>query len=333
MRVRFRVVKDVVVPIVDIGIRSLARLPFAFAKTAGWSLGLLLKSAYFIPASHLRNVSKDMAVLAGRNDPARLCFRTVDNLVRASLGFCQLSRNGAEAVADAMDFAPGSLEHCRRARDRYGAGILLVPHNAGAILAAAKFGREFPSVLLVKESKSLRRRRVIARYLDKLGPELVFVREADPKSIARALLDAFRKGKFVIGTTDLIRKRPDTVEVVVFGQRAWMPAWPARFARRRNVPLIPCYVRFTKNGRLRILCGEPYRVADVTEATQRWVARLEENILAFPEDWPFMFEKRWARLLAAAAQAARGEPGTKRAGSVHKPGARHENSRTASQDA
>ena len=81
MRIRFRVVKDIAVPIADIGMRVLAHLPFAFAKMAGWALGLLLKSAYFLPASHLRKVSKDMAVLAGRDDPAHLYLRTADNLV------------------------------------------------------------------------------------------------------------------------------------------------------------------------------------------------------------------------------------------------------------
>jgi len=301
MRVRFRIVKDILVPIVDIAIRCLAKLPFPFTKALGCWIGLVFKSAYFVPASHFRKVSKDMAMLAGLNDPACLYFRTVDNLVRAFLGFCRLSRDGADAVADAMDFAPGSVENCRRVREGYGAGIFLVPHNTGAILAAARFGREFPSVLLVRESKSLQRRRILVRYLKMLGPTLVFVRQSDPKSVVRAILDALREKKLIIGTTDLVLRRTDTVEVVVFGQRAWMPAWPARFARRRNVPLVPCYIRFAGNGRLRMSCDEPYLAGDVTETTQRWATRLEENILGSPEDWPFMFEKRWARLLAAAA--------------------------------
>ena len=305
MRIRFRVVKDIAAPVLDTLFRVLSVFPFCLTRGLVWCFGLLGKAYYFLPGSHVRRVSRDVCVLTGRSDPRALWGGVVDRLLVAALGFCRLMREGGDAVAAMTEFEGQSLARCRRAHEQYAGAIGLVPHNAGAVLGGARFSREFSSVMLVRESKSPRRGRILAKYIGRLGPELVFVRRTDPKSVARAIIDALRKGRLIMGTTDLARRQEDTVEVAIFGQRVWMPAWPARFAKRRSVPIIPCYIRIV-GPRIVLWCGDAYLVNDVIEGTQQWATALEKNVLEHPEDWPFMYDKRWARVLAAAAAQRRG---------------------------
>ena len=138
---------------------------------------------------------------------------------------------------------------------------------------------------------------MLRRYFDKLGPELLFVRRTDPAIVARSILRALHEKKFVIGTTDLARNRPDTVEVKFFGQGVSLPAWPARFSARRKMPIMPGYIRVS-GGRIVLSCDEPYIEPDAAVATQRWAAYFEKSIRESPADWVFMLDKHWSSVIA-----------------------------------
>ena len=275
-------------------------LPECLLAGFTYGLGLLMKSWYFAPRSHVRRTARNFCRLTERADPRKLYFQLIDNVVRSCRLFGQLMRHGPDAVADQTDFAETSLAICHEAFEKAGTAIFVVPHCAGSVLSAARLGKEFPTVILARESKSPRRSRIMLKYLEKLGPELLQVRRSDPTSIARGILRAFRSGQFVVGTTDLARRKADTLEVEMFGKSVWVPDWPARFSARRGVPIIPGYVHM-ENGRIRMIAGEPFVEKDVSVATQRWASFFEENIRRYPEDWLFMFDKRWARVLAEAA--------------------------------
>lgn len=301
MRIHFRRVKDVLSLPAHFFIKVSSSLPETFQESVVESLGILARGYYFAPRSHARKVVKDLCKVAGRSDPRAVYFGLVQRMVFAAHAFGRLFRAGvAEAVADIVRYDEGVRSKCDEIRDRYGSAIVVVPHCAGSVLSATLVSRTFPSVLLVRESKSRRRSEIMTEYLGKLGPELLFVRRASPASVARRILGAIRQHKFIIGTTDLIRRQPDTIEVEMFGRPVPLPAWPARFAARRKVPIAPVYPRIS-NGCIIVTMDEPIVVKDMREATQRWASCFERKIRKYPTDWPFMLEKRWACVLADAA--------------------------------
>jgi KDO2-lipid IV(A) lauroyltransferase len=238
--------------------------------------------------------------VTGRSDPRRIYFQIVDNLMFAASGFGRLMSDGTDAVADMVTFDEAGVARLEAVRAQYGAGILLVPHCATSVLSATGFARRFPTLVLIRESRNMSRSRLLRRYFDKLGSELLFVRRADPAIVARTILRALHEKKFVIGTTDLALNRPDTVEVKFFGQGVLLPAWPARFSARRKIPIIPAYIRVS-GGRIVPSCGEPYIEQDVAVATQRWAGYFEKSICESPADWVFMLDKHWASVIAKAA--------------------------------
>ena len=306
MRIRFRRVKDVAVHPAHWLIRAGRLLPERLQPLYFKSFGILGKACYFTPCSHARRTVGNFCRVTGRSDPRRIYFQIVDNLLFAASGFGRLMFDGTDAVAEMVTFDEAGAARLEAARAQYGAAILVVPHCAGSVLSAAGFARRFPTLVLVRESRSPRRARLLRRYFEKLGSELLFVRRADPAIVARTILRALHEKKFVIGTTDLAKNAPDTVEVKFFGQGVPLPAWPARFSARRKIPIIPAYIRLS-GGRIVASCDEPYIEQDVAVATQRWAAYFEKSIRESPADWVFMLDKHWSSVIAKAAAAARVE--------------------------
>ena len=299
MRVSFRRVKDIAAPPAHLMMKCLARMPQSAQRAVLGAAVRLAGCSYFVPRSHVRRSVENLCAVIGRSDPLWVTQRLFDNLGCVARLLSLLLREGSEAVAEAVEVEPDSMGRVLRMRERYGGGILLVPHCSGGVLSVARVARIFPTVIMARESRSPRRQRILRSYFEKLAPEIIEVRRAQPATIARRILKALKEGKLIIGTTDLIRKTDDTLEVTVFGQRAWFPAWPARFAARREAPLLPAYC-YIRGGSIVLTCDEPYLEKNLVTATQRWVSYFERCIRRYPEDWPFMFEKRWSRLLAAA---------------------------------
>ena len=294
----FRQIKDAAAAPMDWLVRQ-APLPLTKAVLGG--MGLAARLSYRLPGNHVRRTLENFCVLTGRDDTARLFAEFRRNILCAVSLFVRLAREGADSVAERIVFDEDSLRRARGVQEKYTCGIFVAPHCAGSVLSATRFGREFPSVVLVREPKSEQRANTLRPYFEKLGPEIFYVRRSAPASIARGILRALHEKKFIIGTTDLARKTADTVPVTVFGQEVNMPAWPARFSARRNVPIIPSYIRMREGGTV-VMCGEPYIEKDLTASTQRWASYFEENFRRFPSDWVFMFDKRWSRIIGEAAK-------------------------------
>ena len=304
MRVHFRHVKDISAVPLHLLIKTSAYLPASARSALFGGLGLLAKAYYYAPHSHMRRTLANLCAVIGRTDGRAIWFEMVDNVMQAASGFGRLLRYGPDAVTGMCAFDDGTLAVLRKAWQARGGAILVVPHCVGSVLSAARFAREFPTVVLVRESRSVRRARLTGRYLEGLGAELIFVRLNEPTTVTRQVIRALKEKKLVIGTTDLARRRPDTIGAEMFGQRVWLPAWPARFAARRKVPIVAAYV-WMVNGQLMIVTDEPYLEDDLVASTQRWAGFFERSIREYPADWIFMFEKRWSHILAAAAQEGR----------------------------
>jgi len=305
MHISFRYVKDVTASPLHAYMRSTRFLPGWVQRMVVGAAIAPVRASFWVPGSPLRRRVENLCRLAGRSDPFWAFDTMMTNFGLAARLFGRLLHGGSDAVIRHIGFDTGASELVSRMRREHGGAIVVVPHCTGSVLSAALVGRHLPTIVMARGSKSIRRYRILQRYFERLGPDLIEVRRTPPAIVARRMLKALRQGKIVIGTTDLIREKPDTIRVRVFGLPAHFPDWPARFSIRRKVPIIPAYV-FSRDGRFLLTCGEPYLDSDMVSATQRWVSYFERCICRWPQDWPFMFEKRWARLLATAASTRRG---------------------------
>jgi len=292
--------KDVIAWPVHWLLKGTAPLPGPLRRAIFGCAGLAWKGYYFVPGNHMRRTASELCAVIGRDDPRRIYFEMMNKVAVVADAFGRLLRHGPEAVAEMTGFDEGGARPFREAYEQRGGAIVVAPHCVGSVLSAAGFGKTFPTVLLVRESRSEARSALLREYLERLGPEVVFVRRARPQTVTRHILRALRERKLIVGTTDLLRHQEDTVAAEMFGQPVWLPGWPARFAARRKVPIVPAYIR-TEPGRVRVLGDEPYIEEDVARSTQRWASFFERSIRAHPSDWVFMFEKRWARVIGAAA--------------------------------
>lgn len=297
MRIKFRRVKDLAAR----PIHGALRMPEWLARTAFGSVGLVAKSLYFVPGSHVRRTARNFCALTGRDDPRAMYFDLVNKAARAATLFGRLIREGREAVAGELLMDESVVRTCDELRAGGQGAIFVVPHCVASVLSTAGFAKRYPTVVLLREPRDLQRSAILKQYLEKLGAELFYVRRTEPTTVARGVLRALHDRKFIIGTTDLLRKNEDSTEVQVFGQSIRMVAWPARFAIRRGAPLVPTYVRINA-GRIALTISEPYMGETVESATQRWASQFETWFRQYPSDWLFMYDKRWAGVIAEAAR-------------------------------
>jgi KDO2-lipid IV(A) lauroyltransferase len=296
----FRRFKDLAILPLDGLVKMATYLPDWAGRSLAASFGLFFKSFYFLPGSHLRRTAVNLCRVIGHPDPRAMYFQIADKLASAAVLYGMALGHGSEVVADATTMDEVSYGRCREVLETRGSGMAVTTHCVGSVLAGPFFGREFPSRMLMRESKSETRARISRRYFERLGMNAIYARRADPVSLARGILRAFKQGALVVGTADLARRTEDTVQVEVFGQPVWLPAWPSRFAARRDVPILPLYVR-VEGERIVMTVDEPFDEKDLVVSTQRWASSFEQSIRAHPADWVFMFDKHWSRIIAAAA--------------------------------
>ncbi len=302
--VRLGQLKDLSVPLAN----GLVRVSLAGGEERADAmidgLAALAKLAHLLP-TRLRSSPANLCRLGANAPSAKALFDGfIARVAHAFKQYARLHAHGVDAILPDIRFEAGAKALLSQTYDRYGAAVCVVPHCVGSVLSAARLGRDFPARFLVREPKSKRRRAIQMPLLDKLGMDLVRVRRHSRAERGRQILRALRDGAILIGTTDLARPTPERIRVSVFGHRASLPGWPARFATRRGIPIIPSYVRI-RDGAVWIRFAQPVVTEDETEATARWAAAFEREILASPSDWVFQFDKQWKRNLAAAVEARR----------------------------
>ncbi len=302
MGLHFRRIKDLAILPLNGLVEMAIYLPEWAGRGLAASFGLFFKSLYSVPGNHLRRTAENLCRVIGHPDPRGMFFEAADKLTSAAVLYGTALRHGPEVVANLTTMDEVSYARCQKVLDTRGSGMAVTTHCAGSVLAAPFFGREFPSRMLMRESKSETRARISRQYFEKLGMNAIYARRADPVSLARGILRAFKEGALVVGTADLARRTEDTIQVEVFGQPVWLPAWPSRFAARRDVPILPLYVRI-EDERIHMSVDEPFDEKDLAVSTQRWASSFEQSIRRHPADWVFMFDKHWSRIIAAAAAA------------------------------
>lgn len=296
----FRNVKD----LIALPLHWTAGLPAFASRTVLGVFGGLARAAYFAPGSHVRRAVTDFCTVTDRPNPKAIYFRMIGNLVQAGVYYANLRRHGRSRLLSQTIIDPTLATQYERFARSDGGVIFLVPHCAGAVLSSGGLNAYCRTVLLVREPRSPARCEIMMEYLKKLGPDFILSRTAAPASVMRSVMRSLRNGKVVVGTTDVPNPGTDTVETRAFGQRIFSPTWPARISARFGIPIVPGFIHM-EGGTIRMLADEGYVASGIQECTQRWVSSFESWFRRYPSDWVFMLDKRWVRVLAAAAMRVR----------------------------
>ena len=292
----FRRVKD----LLALPLHRVATAPPLVTQAALGIASAVAWAVYGLPGSPVRRTVQNFARATGRDDAARIYAGMVRNIRRAGLHFAALNRGGrARLVTDTIIDPSLATQYGRWDNGKDGL-IFLVPHCAGAVLSSAGLSTFCPTVLMVREPRQPRRQELMLDYLRKLGPEYILARNTPPTTVTRNMIRCLRSRKVIVGTTDTIQPAPDAVETWAFGQRIYSPSWPAKISGRLGLPIVPGFIHM-EGSKIRLIAGEGYVEPDVGKCTQRWVSSFEGWFRQYPSDWVFMLDKRWGRVLAAAA--------------------------------
>ena len=278
-------------------------------RAAGYGvLRGLLWLIYFFPRSPLRKTARNFALAVGQDNPRRLYGGFVGGLTRTAYRM-ELLGQGRGGEIDALLQIP-EQDRLEGLVAEGGGALLLMPHCHGSLLMIRGLAERYPLLFLMRAPKDEARAAMQKRFFDQMRCEVVDVRRSNEASVARTVLRSLRKGMIVIGAVDRIRKAPsknepvskteDNVRVTVFGQAAGFVGWPARFAAKAGVPILPVMVEHTEDA-IRLHLGEPITAGEIQATTQAWVIALEGFFNRFPLDWIFVYDKHWARLLEARA--------------------------------
>ena len=294
----FRPVKDAIaLPLHRFG-NLIARLPASFRRTVLATIGGLAKSAYFVPGTPIARAVGNFCRAAGRSDPWPVYSEMIRNVEHAALHYAMLFRYGRSELLSRTVIDPSWVAEYQRFSGGNRGLIILVPHCIGAVLSSAGLNNFCPATLLLREPRSPARCQLMLEYVQKLGPKYILSRNTPPATVMRNIARALRDDQVVVGTTDVVTKGPDTVEVQAFGRRIHSPAWPARISARFGVPIVPGYIRMD-GPQITLLTGKGYLEPDIQKSTQRWMSNFEHWFRQHPSDWAFMLDKHWARVFSA----------------------------------
>lgn len=267
---------------------------------------------YYVPASHMRKTASALHAAVGHASPKIIYRSFVDGVLLFARRIEMLS-NGDTATIDKLLKIP-QQEQLDAIIKQHGGALLALPHCHGALLMVRGLAARYDVLMLIREPKKDSRAEAQRRYFANMGCEVLDVRRNNEAIVARTVLKALRNGKLVIGTVDRIKQPPaeaepvskerDNVRAIAFDVPVGVPGWPARFAAKCKVPILPVMVEQTRQDIILHL-GEPIIASDVLVTTQKWLSALEQFFIRFPGQWIFVYDKHWSRVLRSRSEASR----------------------------
>ncbi|MEH6725509.1 MAG: hypothetical protein V7703_05065 [Hyphomicrobiales bacterium] len=259
---------------------------------------------YYVPASHMRKTAIALHAAVGHASPKIIYRDFVGGVLLFAQRIEMLSNGNTQAIDKLL-----KIPQQRQLDDiikQHGGALLALPHCHGALLMVRGLAARYDVLMLIREPKKDSRAQAQRRYFANMGCEVLDVRRNNEAIVARTVLKALRNGKLVIGTVDRIKQPPpeaepvskerDNVRAFAFGMPVGVPGWPARFAAKCKVPILPVMVEQTKADIILHL-GEPIVASDVLATTQKWLSALEQFFIRFPGQWIFVYDKHWSRVL------------------------------------
>lgn len=263
----------------------------------------VLVGLYYIPKVPFRPTSVALSAIVGDTPPRKLHAAFARNFVRG-LRRMETLRFGPQSDIDRLLQIPD--------QDRLdgimakGGALMVMAHCHASVATVRALASRYPTLMLIRATAKKARAASQYSYYEQLGCDVVDVRNTDGSTVARAVLKALREGKIVVGVVDRIEKAPkpdepinkvkDTVRVEVFGQAVGLVGWPARFAAKCKVPILPATVEQTADAMV-LHFGDGIVAGEMVATTQKWVDAIEVFIRRFPSDWLFVYDKHWGQIL------------------------------------
>lgn len=285
----------------------LARQPMPVRKVGYGFFGLVLWIAYVLPG----NMVRPTFVALSKHVNAPNTNKLFANFAR---GFCrgmnriEQVRHGRTDAIDAMLRIPEE----QRLKEILGKGgaVLVIPHTHASLAMGRGLASRYPLLALVRSTGGDKGRAFSELEIYRnLGCEFLDIQLEKPTTVARKVLSALKEGRIVVATVDRIRSAPpstspinsasDTVRALAFGQPVGIAGWPARFASKAGVPIIPATVVQTADTISLCLGASIEPSENLLDSTQQWLGELERLIRAHPEEWTFALDKHWSKALRA----------------------------------
>lgn len=285
----------------------LARQPMLVRKIGYGAFGLVLWIAYLLPGNMVRPT---FVALSNQVDApsSRQLFADFTRAFCRGMNRIEQVRHGKTDAIDAMLRIPED----DRLKDimANGGAILAIPHTHSSLAMGRGLAQRYPIMAIVRSGGNERRAASELEIYENLGCEYLDIRLEKPTTMARKVLSALNGGRLVVGTMDRIKVAPpvdepinsanDTIRVSAFGQPIGITGWPARFALKAGVPIIPATIVQTEDTISLCLGASIMPGEDPLETSQRWVTELESLFRQHPKEWTFALDKHWSKALRAS---------------------------------
>ena len=286
--------------------RMLEHAPRAIVMLPIYVVIFILRLFYWWPQNPIRLSCEYICVLAKKrgyaHDPRQIYNKFLSNALQATKTLANLYHNGIESAADHIQFTADDTRMMNDLIEEYGGAIIAVPHNFGSLLSALKMNREFPFILITKNSSTIERTKIAIDVFERMQTSILMVRGGNPFQLSRSLFSILKSGKSVAATLDSLDTSANRVEVQMFGEAMGFSPWAAKIAVRMGVPVIPTYAS-SRNDQIVAIFGKPLLADNVEESIQHYVSFFDENILKDPASWGFLGDKSWRRVLREASQS------------------------------
>jgi lauroyl/myristoyl acyltransferase len=285
--------------------RMLEHAPRAIVMLPIYVSIFLVRLSYWWPQNPIRLSCEYICILAKKkgytHDPRQIYNKFLSNALETTKNLANLYHNGIESAADHIQFTASDMRMMNDQIEEYGGAVIAVPHNFGSLLSALKMNREFPFILITKNSSTIERTKIAIDVFERMETTILMVRGGNPFQLSRTLFSILKSGRSVAATLDSLDSSANRIEVQMFGEAMGFSPWAAKIAVRMGVPVIPTYAS-SRNDQIVAIFGKPLIAETVEESIQYYASFFEENILKDPASWGFLGDKKWRRALRGASR-------------------------------
>ncbi len=261
---------------------------------------LLLRALYWFPRNPWRQSCEYICQIASRaghsHRSVQVYQQLLTNLLCAVKNFSCLYGRGYESALEQIHLSADDSALINQLAEDYGGVLLMVPHNFDAAFSMLKLNTSVPLLLVVRNPATIERTRIAIDIYERMRVKVIMVRGGNPFELSRTLFSVLKSGKAVAATVDSLDHSRECIEVDMFGGRVGFSPWAAKIAARKNIPVLPTYIRSRGNG-TSITFGEPLVSGDINEVVQHYVQFFEQSIVEDPASWAFLADKNWFRML------------------------------------
>ncbi|MDH5370227.1 MAG: hypothetical protein OEW99_09390 [Gammaproteobacteria bacterium] len=260
----------------------------------------LMRLLYIMPGNTLRDSIDAVCELAERQGyhykPRHIYMLFLTNLRNVFKYYLLLYRGGIEDVQDLIEISPSDAQKIEKLRNEYGGVILNVPHNAGSAFAGLKINLTWPTLIISKNSSTIKRTKVQLAFFERMNVKVLLVRDGNPFELSRIMFSVLKKNKVVAATLDKMDNSENAIKADIFNRKVGFSPWAAKIAVKLQVPQVPVYFS-SRGGIVKAIFGEPLVTDNLEKAVQHYVSFFEKCIYDDPASWSFLADKQWRRAL------------------------------------